>query len=140
MTRDQQKRCTVTGCASPLAWGGMCRAHRARFKRKGTTDLNQRPSDSERFWRLVTKTDECWVWGGAKDPKGYGRFRLHGKAKLAHRVAFEMLRGSADPALVIDHLCRNPPCVNPAHMELVTTGENTRRGNAGKNKRKAGSL
>lgn len=32
----------------------------------------------------------------------------------------------------LDHLCRNPACCNPSHLEPVTPKENTRRGNAGK--------
>lgn len=29
--------------------------------------------------------------------------------------------------LTIDHLCRNPLCVNPDHLEPVTNSENVRR-------------
>jgi hypothetical protein len=29
--------------------------------------------------------------------------------------------------MVVDHLCLNKGCVNPAHMEIVTRGENCRR-------------
>jgi hypothetical protein len=27
----------------------------------------------------------------------------------------------------VDHLCRNPSCINPGHFELVTKNENIRR-------------
>lgn len=36
--------------------------------------------------------------------------------------------GTFPHGLTVDHLCRNRPCVNPAHMELVSRGENSLRG------------
>lgn len=48
----------------------------------------------------------------------------------AHRASYEAFVGPLG-ALYIDHLCKTPACVNPAHMEPVTNSENVRRGNAG---------
>lgn len=73
----------------------------------------------------------CVNWTGGKSLKGYGRIRVGAKHQAAHRVAWELERGPIPPGLVIDHLCRNPACCRPEHMEPVTTGENTRRGNSG---------
>lgn len=46
-----------------------------------------------------------------------------------------MFVGPIPDGLVIDHLCRNPQCVNPMHLEPVTPEENTRRGIGGWNTR-----
>ena len=78
------------------------------------------------FWAQVRR-GECWEWTGYR-VRGYGRFNWNSKYSGAHRIAYEALVGSIPAGLVIDHLCRNPPCVNPAHMEPVTQGENVRRG------------
>lgn len=90
----------------------------------------------DRFWPKVDKLDNgCWVWTAATNGKGYGIFRggqgrdANGSRKwiLAHRFAFELLRGAiTSPEL--DHRCRNRPCVNPDHLEPVTHRENTLRG------------
>lgn len=85
----------------------------------------------ELFWAKVQKTDSCWLWVAGKDRRGYGRFAINRKPKLAHRVSYEFMTGKIPEGLVIDHLCRETSCVNPAHLEPVTVKENNRRGMAG---------
>lgn len=82
-----------------------------------------------RFWKKVVKSDGCWDWAGMIDAKeGYGRFGYQGRTVSAHRVAYELTVGPIPAGLVIDHLCRNRRCVNPAHMQPVTDRENILRG------------
>lgn len=78
----------------------------------------------QRFMSRVEKSDRCWVWTGARDKWGYGRY----SSGLVHRIAFFWFQGALDPHLTIDHLCRNRLCVNPAHLEQVTKAENNLRG------------
>ncbi len=88
----------------------------------------------QRFWdKIAVDANGCWVWQGSR--KGgelaYGAFNIRGappRSAYAHRVAYEALVGLIPKGLRIDHLCMNPPCVNPAHMEPVTHSENLRRG------------
>ena len=71
----------------------------------------------------------CIVWAGALNDNGYGRIKVRGVFRRVHRIAWELVNGMISDGLVIDHLCRVRCCVNPAHMEVVTRGENTRRSN-----------
>lgn len=78
----------------------------------------------QRFWAKVEKTEACWNWKGATQPKGYGTFRFYGPARLAHRVAFELTHGPIAPGIEIDHLCHNRGCVRPDHLRPVTHKQN----------------
>jgi hypothetical protein len=83
----------------------------------------------ERFWPKVRKIpDGCWLWLASINPKGYGQFWDGERWALAHRFAYRLLIGPIPGGLPLDHLCRVHGCVNPAHLEPVTDGENNRRG------------
>lgn len=69
----------------------------------------------------------CWVWQRYRDRNGYGRKHSKGTMCWAHRVYYEQFVGPIPEGLDLDHLCSNPPCVNPEHLEPVTRAENTRR-------------
>ena len=84
-----------------------------------------------RFWAKVDKTEGCWLWTAYVNRDGYGRVSFNQTMRLAHRVAYELLVGPIPSGLELDHLCRVPACVNPAHLEPVTHQENIRRGTAG---------
>lgn len=82
-----------------------------------------------RFWAKVDKTPTCWLWTGAKTGSGgYGVIRLGDTLVRAHRFAYEAMVGPIPDGLVLDHLCRVRACVNPGHLEPVTTQENVLRG------------
>jgi hypothetical protein len=102
---------------------------------------------ADRFWEKVSKgtPDECWPWtagtSGSRAAYGVLGFKVKGRTihKYAHRIAYELEIGPIPEGLEIDHLCRNPICVNPAHLEPVTHRENVLRGEAisAQNARKA---
>jgi hypothetical protein len=99
----------------------------------------RRQGIAQRFAALLAQhgdSNACWLWTGTIDKDGYGR----GGAKQAHRLSYEFFVGQIPDGLQIDHTCHDPTvcrggswcshrsCVNPAHLEPVTHGENTRRG------------
>lgn len=88
-----------------------------------------------RFWSKV-QLGPCWIWQGAKDGNGYGQFSFHDKLVPAHRWSYESIVGPIPDGLFLDHLCRVPLCVNPAHLEPVTNRENVIRGFAARGKPK----
>ena len=64
---------------------------------------------------------DCWEWQGAKR----GGYAVYGDGKRTgtsqtSRIVWMLVYGKVLPrSLDVDHLCHNPPCVNPLHLEAV---------------------
>ena len=73
----------------------------------------------------------CWIWRGAVNNKGYGVMTIRRDRKPmlrpAHCVWYETEIGPVPAGLELDHLCRNPICCRPSHLEAITHRENMRR-------------
>jgi DNA-binding XRE family transcriptional regulator len=85
----------------------------------------------ERFWANVNRRgeSECWEWRGYRNPSGYGRMNVGGRAgrlEMTHRLSWEIHNGPIPGDLRVLHHCDNPPCVNPAHLWLGTQLDNIR--------------
>lgn len=129
--------CTIDGCDNRSVARGWCSKHYYRWKRHGDPNVVSAKGNSteSRFWAKVDVGHPlgCWGWTAAKD-KGYGRFRIGSQTDgtrtmvAAHRWSYEQLIDEIPDGMTLDHLCRNPPCVNPDHLEVVSQAENTRRG------------
>lgn len=89
--------------------------------------------NEDAFWAKVDQGGDCWEWTACLQGKGYGQiherigFKQY-RSRLAHRVAYELVKGPIPEGLDLDHLCRNRKCVNPDHLEPVTRQENLARG------------
>ena len=77
--------------------------------------------------RIRASETGCLEWTGTV-ANGYGTIKHGGRNHRAHRLIYSLVVGPIPEGLVIDHLCRNKRCVNPAHLEAVTVRENTLRG------------
>jgi len=93
--------------------------------------LGRNPDKSidDRFWAKVSipeEKTECWLWTGFKDKNGYGRISNRDtKMSLSHRYSYELKFGNIPDGFMVRHVCNNPMCVNPDHLKIGTSKDNS---------------
>ena len=100
----------------------------------------------DQFIQVGTK-DECWPWTGgsyAISPKYQDYLMPSGirafdpldapvcRRTTPYRVVYLFNKGPIPQGMTVDHLCYNPLCCNPNHLQLLTRAENSARKNPAK--------
>lgn len=139
MADTKPTTCSVPDCDRPRKPRfRFCESHAWRFYQYGDVNhvhVRRKRPDVERFLRKVNKSGPtphdrpdlgpCWLWTGARDPKGYGRFALANSGGLAHRASWVLFVGPIPDATPhVCHECDNPSCVRPDHLYLGTRTDN----------------
>lgn len=148
-----EKQCKECGAVKPIGdfyvrdgWRDTrCKpcynSRRSGRQRSVTGDFFEVPhlsrSEIARVFQFVHVTSGCWLWTGDL-VDGYGRISYQDRPTLAHRLIYAWLveplpTRQNKPYRDLDHICRVRPCVNPSHLDLVTIGENIRRGHLARN-------
>lgn len=127
----------MCGCGEPAPIARKTSTHWGKLKGhpqkyiKGHRGKMARRVWNDSLWdvRDAGHSTPCWIWKGVTDPLGYGRISKGAAGSaLAHRESYVQSGRSIPPGASLDHLCRNPSCVNPDHLDPVTHRENILRG------------
>lgn len=131
------RKCEAPNCDRDADYGRKsCVGHRARLKRTGEygeAPLREATPRGLTAWGVmehngwtVTATG-CWEYDGPRFARGYGQVKAEGQnPRLAHRISYEHFNGEVPEGLLVRHRCDNPPCVNPEHLLIGTSGDNAR--------------
>lgn len=128
-----ERTCSLEGCEQRHYSKGWCRMHYNRWRRTGDPGeaaprVQHLEFPASLIMRLRFMPNGCVEFTGALGTNGRGSVRVAGRPTLPYVAAYELLVGPVPDGMELDHLCRNPPCVNPAHLEPVTHKVNMERG------------
>lgn len=124
-------QCSFPKCIKEVRAKGLCSGHYQQAARGAPLSpleprarANNESELKELFWSRVDKDGDCWLWRGSRYSTGYGYLKFRGKVIYAHRFAWADAVGPIPDGSVIDHLCHEPPCVNPSHLRATSHTRN----------------
>lgn len=98
--------------------------------------MNISPASISRIFAKITIDHDtsCWNWTGSTTTNGYGNVRVNKTGYRTHRLIYAWLvkdipGGKGKNIPVLDHICNNRLCCNPAHLQLISDRENILKGN-----------
>lgn len=93
----------------------------------GGAAVRKRIPVADRLWRRTEVSEAgCWIWTGATNPHGYGQIGDENRrARLAHRVAYELTYGPIPVGAMVLHSCDVRACVRPEHLRVGSAADNT---------------
>lgn len=138
----RRKRDICSECGRPMyrtrigSRTGRCAECRHEpYKDKWLRTIRQRLTD-----QMDVRANGCWNWTGATfGPAKYPHVRYpscvgydplesnKSRRTTPYRLMYMLDVGPIPAAMTIDHVCFNPLCCNPAHLQLLTLGENSAR-------------
>lgn len=127
------KKCILLDCESESSSRGLCNRHYLILLRGGGfkdvkdfARYGEEPHEKMLKGFEIDEESGCWNWVRTLN-RGRGQIKHLGKNLVAYRVSYEHFIGDIPSGLALDHLCENIRCINPFHLEPVTTSENTKR-------------
>jgi hypothetical protein len=85
--------------------------------------MSKTPADLFQTKYTINTQSGCWEWNKTNKQR-YGRFHFNGTVTFAHRFSYTLYKGQIPENFVVRHLCNNPKCVNPKHLDIGTTADN----------------
>lgn len=85
------------------------------------------------FWEGHEWHDQCVNWPGRTHRTGYGVATFCSRSKdrveiQSHRLAYLFGKGDVPNNMVVNHMCNNKACCNPAHLEALGRSHNAALG------------
>lgn len=129
--RRSRPKCQEPGCPTKADKLGYCRRHERRALERLDEGHEGSPVMDAELEQIaesihVNPVTGCWEWTGSENRK-YAAIVVGGREWLGHRLMYVWFIGGHAPNKELEHICANPPCIRPNHLQPVSRRINLAR-------------